>query len=125
MVGYWAKNRILGGVVLFYRGQDNPEAWHALGALLHIKVADCDPAQPPCVFLLGVHEDNLRIYTLSEELKASLTTFLLSTQPSNCPLPILGNKINRIQSDPEEATEQYSIFRDRSERVDQEGSKRT
>jgi hypothetical protein len=59
-----------------------------------------------------------RIYTLSDEQKASLIAFLLSPPPTaDHPLPILGNIDNRIRSDPEEATERYSIFRDRWERA--------
>jgi hypothetical protein len=96
MVGYWAEARILGGVVLFDRR--NPESddiyWHPNRANV-----------------------TYRIFMLLPEQKKTLLHFLTSNDsylPS--PLPILGDKNNRVRIDPEEPIQDTGINRDLWER---------
>lgn len=98
MVGYWAEGRIFGGVVLFDRR--DPSA---------------DPAADPHAIYFHPDREALtyRIYQLLPEQRAALLDFLLADEPSSTnPLPILGDKNNRIRVDPEEPIEETGIYRD-------------
>ena len=57
-----------------------------------------------------------RIYRLLDEQKQQLVQFLLSEKPSSCPLPIHGDRNNRIRVDPEEPISETGIYRDLWER---------
>ncbi|KAJ3546900.1 hypothetical protein NM208_g1782 [Fusarium decemcellulare] len=98
MVGYWAENRILGGVVLFDRGESGFE---------------CKD--------IYFHSDRqgvtFRIYKLLDDQVQALIDFLLdSSSADSCPLPTLGDKCNRDRVDPDDAIDEHGIFRDRWER---------
>lgn len=133
-VSYWAEDRILGGVVLFDRRP--PEAPDTI----YRTDAPDDPVelinQPDAVFFhsyaMGV---TYRIYRLRDEQKQQLLQFLLaprttaaaaaasaapaappSSSSSACPLPIRGDRENRIRIDPEEPMKETGIYRDKWER---------
>lgn len=101
VVGYWAEDRIFGGVVLFGRGETgtgHEDVW------------------------FHSHRKDLtnRIYALEDEQIATLLRFLDSDGEtlveSACPLPILGDGHNRRRIDPEIAMPEFNVFRDRWER---------
>ncbi|KAH8821257.1 hypothetical protein F5884DRAFT_80998 [Xylogone sp. PMI_703] len=100
MVGYWAENRILGGVVLFDRrvsGFGNNRIY------FHSDRADV----------------TYRIYRLLQSQVQALIEFLESPSPSTarpCPIPVLGDKYNRERIDPDDAIDYHGVFRDRWER---------
>ncbi|KAG7290258.1 hypothetical protein NEMBOFW57_000257 [Staphylotrichum longicolle] len=102
MVGYWAEARILGGVVLFDRRQPDAEPR-----------ADRD-----AIYFHSDRQDvTYRIYQLLPEQRNALLDFLLADElPSTCPLPILGDRNNRIRVDPEEPIRTTGIYRDLWER---------
>jgi hypothetical protein len=99
MVGYWAEARILGGVVLFdRRQQDTTDAIY---------------------FHSDRYNITYRIYQLLPEQRKALLDFLISTGPSPTnPLPTLGDERNRIRVDPEEPIQATGIYRDLWERKD-------
>jgi hypothetical protein len=96
-IGYWAENRIFGGVVLFDRQQlDSHDIFF--------------------------HPDRLRytyrIFKLLDEQKTRLLAFLLSDAATGepCPIPILPSDDNRDRVDPEEPIWLTHIYRDLWER---------
>ncbi|KAK7433028.1 hypothetical protein QQZ08_000501 [Neonectria magnoliae] len=98
IVGYWAEIRILGGVVLFDRGQSGFEC---KDIYLHS----------------DRHGVTFRIYKLLDDQVQALIDFLLdSSSADSCPLPTLGDKHNRDRVDPDDAIDKHGIFRDRWER---------
>ncbi|KAL1867496.1 hypothetical protein Daus18300_006340 [Diaporthe australafricana] len=102
MAGYWAEDRIFGGVVLFGRGEDGTGYD---GVWLHS------------------HRTRVtrRIYELTEDQRLSLLRFLEKEQmeddDSASPLPILGDRNNRRRVDPEIAMPEFNVYRDRWERT--------
>ena len=88
IVGYWAENQILGGVVLFDRRDPESEP----------------DANPDAIYYHSWHGNvTYRIYQLLPEQRKALLDFLLAEEPvsvDNCPLPILGDANNRIRVDP-------------------------
>ncbi|KAK3896599.1 hypothetical protein C8A05DRAFT_48409 [Staphylotrichum tortipilum] len=103
-VGYWAEARILGGVILFDRRDQEV-------------VSD---AEPNAIY---THPDRskviYRICRLLDSQKDELAAFLLSdaTLPDQpCTLPILPAEANRQRVDPEQAIETTGIYRDPWER---------
>ncbi|KAI1260379.1 hypothetical protein F5Y18DRAFT_432327 [Xylariaceae sp. FL1019] len=109
-VGYWAENRILGGVVLFDRREpDSP--------LTPSNEIEVDPNA------IYFHTDRCwvtyRIYRLLDHQRQDLVKFLVSDDNSAarfCPIPILGNDDNIERIDPEEALLDTGVFRDLWER---------
>ena len=102
MAGYWAEARILGGVVLFDRRQPDAEPG----------------ADPDAIYF---HSDRqgitYRIYQLlPEQRKALLGFFIADEPPSTSPLPILGDRNNRVRVDPEKPIQTTGIYRDLWER---------
>ncbi|KAL1854941.1 hypothetical protein Daus18300_011261 [Diaporthe australafricana] len=98
--GYWAEDRIFGGVVLFGRGQDGTE---------------CKDVW------LHSHRKGLthRICALNDHQFDTLVHFLESPDIGDenpCPLPILVDKTNRRRVDEGIAIPEYNIYRDRWER---------
>jgi hypothetical protein len=100
IVGYWAENRILGGVVLFDRHNPDDESFESDAVYLH------------------PDRDNLtyRICRLLPEQKQALIEFISNPQPCPNPLPILPGKENRDRVDPEEPIEETFVYRDIWER---------
>ncbi|KAI0485626.1 hypothetical protein F4859DRAFT_511820 [Xylaria cf. heliscus] len=108
-VGYWAENRIFGGVVLFDRR--DPQ--------LPLNISNEVEVDPNAIYF---HSDGCnvtyRIYQLTDNQRQALLKFLLSeiTPPAECPLPIHGTDDNRRRIDPEEATMDTGVYRDPWER---------
>lgn len=98
MVGYWAENRILGGVVCF----DRSRAW------------DNEYTPEPNIYL---HSDRagvtIRVSQLLNEQQETLVNFLLSV--GTCPFPLRASERNLIRYDPDKAT-QNKVYRDIWER---------
>ncbi|KAK5655519.1 hypothetical protein OQA88_5790 [Cercophora sp. LCS_1] len=114
IVGYWAENRILGGVVLFGRGVSgfgvrNSDSFAQLyGRLTGVQ---CDG-----VYLHSNREGvTYRIYKLLDSQVDALLDFLLGSSNTN-PLPIRGDEKNRDRIDPVDAIEVFRVFRDEWER---------
>ncbi|KAL1868299.1 hypothetical protein Daus18300_006023 [Diaporthe australafricana] len=116
VAGYWAENRVLGGVVLFDREEAS-------------KVG----AGPDAVYL---HPDRAevtyRICLLTDAQKKALLDFLLdppgtgssstrssgvSKQTQTCPLPIIPDETNTQRVDPEEPIRCTGVYRDQWERA--------
>ncbi|KAF5619465.1 hypothetical protein F52700_11748 [Fusarium sp. NRRL 52700] len=97
MVGYWAENRILGGVVLFDRRQPVPGSG----------------VDPDAVYIHPDREDvTYRICRLTSEQKLRLLKFLTAEESGHNPLPILADEKNNFRVDPEESPEETGIYRD-------------
>ncbi len=104
MVGFWAENEILGGVVLFDRRDPESEP----------------DADPDAVYYHSWRPNvTSRIYQLLPEQRKALLDFLLAEEPpAACPLPILGDDHNRTRVDPQEPMRETGIYRDLWERKD-------
>ncbi|KAM0321320.1 hypothetical protein ACHAPQ_009488 [Fusarium lateritium] len=100
IVGYWAEDRILGGVVVFDR---RPES---LDEIPNVYFHPCRQGQ------------TIRVYQLRDEQQEALFDFLSREDPSTppSPLPILGDKQNRIRVDAPMAITHFHIYRDIWER---------
>ncbi|KAK3292398.1 uncharacterized protein B0H64DRAFT_329123 [Chaetomium fimeti] len=99
MVGYWAENRILGGVVLFDRGESGNECREVYFHSCRANVT-------------------VRIYALTSGQKERLWTFLLSdgSGVETNVLLILGDSKNRVRIDTEHAIPMFHVYRDKWER---------
>jgi hypothetical protein len=89
MVGYWAEDRILGGVTVFDR---QPE--------------EQSPQFPPNVYFHSCRAQvTHRYYQLRDDQQQALIVFLLAenSNPSTSPLPILGDSRNLVRINEEEA----------------------
>ncbi|OAA57648.1 hypothetical protein SPI_07307 [Niveomyces insectorum RCEF 264] len=126
-VGYWAEDRILGGVVLFDRR--GPEAPDTIYEASQLTEAVYLPKQSDALYFHSNAWDvTYRIYRLRDEQKQQLVQFLLSSagastplpqtssSSSSCPLPIRGDENNRVRIDPEEPIRMTGIYRDAWER---------
>ena len=101
VVGYWAENRIFGGVVLL----DRSDSWD-------------DRRNPePNVFLHSSYYDvTFRVWRALDEQQQDLVDFLLSRSPAEaCPFPLLASEKNLDRIDPQYATSQ-KVYRDFWER---------
>ncbi|KAM0425393.1 hypothetical protein ACHAPT_009450 [Fusarium lateritium] len=102
IVGYWAEDRILGGVAVFDRGAED------LAAMPNIYFHSCRRRQ--------TH----RVYQLRDEQQDALFRFLCaetdSPPPDPNPLPVLSGAQNRVRVDSEVAITHHSIYRDVWER---------
>ncbi|KAF7550020.1 hypothetical protein G7Z17_g5996 [Cylindrodendrum hubeiense] len=99
VVGYWAEDRILGGVTVFDR---RPQG---------------DPSNPPNVYFHSCRDHVTdRVYQLRDEQQHALLGFLLSGDSSECPLPVLADSQNRVRFDWTIAHTHHQIFRDIWER---------
>ncbi|KAK4040822.1 hypothetical protein C8A01DRAFT_35194 [Parachaetomium inaequale] len=98
IVGYWAEDRIFGGVAVFDRPAE------ARG-----------PQQPPNVYFNSPRRVVTFRYTqLLDEQQQSMVDFFLSENSSeeNCPLPVLTDKRNRVRVDFDKAIMHRMIHRD-------------
>jgi hypothetical protein len=109
MVGFWAENRILGGVVLFDRRDPATEPSADPDAVyFHSDRADA------VYFRSDRQHVTYRIYQLLPEQRNALLDFLTADAPppsSRSPLPILGDENNGIRVDPEEPPQATGIYR--------------
>lgn len=102
MVGYWAEDRILGGVALFDRSQ----SWD-------------DINEPNVYFQSGRVNVTFRICQLLGTQQQELLNFLLTDAEQlqgTCPLPILPSGENRVRVDPVDAIPIHKVYRDPWER---------
>jgi hypothetical protein len=102
MVGYWAEDRILGGVALF----DHSQAWG-------------ENDEPNVYFHTGRARTTFFIYQLLNEQQEALLDFLLAENPEDSfdsLFPILPSSDNRVRISPEDATPVYKVYRDAWER---------
>lgn len=107
MVGYWAECAILGGVVVFDRGESENE---------------CNAVY--------FHDSRNRggpmtLYPPTDDQLRDLLAFLKSPTGAPNPLPILASKLNRYRWDPYYAMKDHHIFRDRYERYNSESHRST
>ncbi|KAK4247303.1 hypothetical protein C7999DRAFT_32280 [Corynascus novoguineensis] len=98
VAGYWAEDRILGGITVFARGKSGTEC---NDIYFHSARADYTP----------------RVWRLLDSQFNDLTEFLLSEQPSATPLPILPSDENEPRYNSWDAMAVYGIFRDPWERA--------
>lgn len=102
IVGYWAEDRILGGVAVFDRGAE-------------------DAAATPNVYFHSCRRRQThRVYQLRDDQQEALFNFLLaetdSPPPEPNPLPVLSSAQNRVRVDSEVAITNHNIYRDIWER---------
>ncbi|KAK4243685.1 hypothetical protein C7999DRAFT_44559 [Corynascus novoguineensis] len=98
VAGYWAEDRILGGVTVFSRGKSGTECNDIYS---HSARADYTP----------------RVWRLLDSQFNDLTEFLLSEQPSATPLPILPSEENEPRYHSWDAMAVHRTFRDAWERA--------
>lgn len=109
MVGYWAENRILGGVLLF----DRSKTWH-----------DETNPEPNAYIEAGRDKVTFRICQLLDSQQEEFLRFLsasksqLEGQSADGPLPILSTAENRVRIETAEAIPVHKIYRDIWERED-------
>lgn len=100
VVGYWAENRILGGVLLFDRSQK----WEL-------------DNEPNAFMDCSRYNVTYRVCQLLDEQQATLLHFMRDTENSTtCPLPVLPTEHNRNRINPEDAIPVHQIYRDPWER---------
>ncbi|KAK4244759.1 hypothetical protein C7999DRAFT_17031 [Corynascus novoguineensis] len=98
VAGYWAEDRIIGGITVFDRGKSGTE---------------CND-----IYIHSAREDYTpRVSRLLESQFNDLIEFLLSEQPSATPLPILPSEANEPRYDSWDAMAVHRIFRDPWERT--------
>ncbi|KAF7547357.1 hypothetical protein G7Z17_g7789 [Cylindrodendrum hubeiense] len=104
VVGYWAEDRVLGGVTIFDRRAEESKTIQVPNIYFH----SCRRRQ--------TH----RVYQLRDDQQETLFNFLLaetdSPPPEPNPLPILSDAQNRVRVDSEFAITHHSIYRDIWER---------
>jgi hypothetical protein len=110
VVGYWAENRVLGGVVLL----DRSEAW------------DDEHSPEPNVYLHSDRKDvTFRVWQMLDEQQQALLDFLVSSPPGStaasgraqvCPLPLSATDENMKRLYPKDATGN-KVYRDIWERA--------
>ncbi|EWG51091.1 hypothetical protein FVEG_10186 [Fusarium verticillioides 7600] len=102
MVGYWAENRILGGVALF----DHSQAWTG-------------EDEPNVYFQCTRARVTFRVCQLLDIQQSALISFLLADPEdadTKCPLPILPTSEKRVRIDPGDAIPVKKVYRDIWER---------
>ncbi|KAM0247820.1 hypothetical protein ACHAP5_003830 [Fusarium lateritium] len=102
IVGYWAENRILGGVSLFNHSQ----SWGA-------------DDEPNVYFSCTRANVTFRVCQLLDDQQSALLAFLLADTgdaPALCPLPVLPGSQNRHRIDPVDAIPIHKVYRDEWER---------
>lgn len=107
MVGYWAEDRILGGVAIF----DRSEAWTG-------------DNEPNVYFQSCRKWATWRVWQLLPEQRDGLLEFLLrepgsstdSTDSPDGPLPLMPSRANIVRIDPRDAIPVHKVYRDIWER---------
>ncbi|KAH6649296.1 hypothetical protein F5144DRAFT_521559 [Chaetomium tenue] len=98
VAGYWAEDRIFGGVVVFDRG---------------VSGSECNDIY----FHSGRQQTTFRVWRLLDTQFDDLVDFLLADNPAMPgPFPILASQANRHRHDPWDAIALHHIFRDPWER---------
>ena len=104
IVGYWAEDRVLGGVAVFDR-----------------RVEDSISIQIPHIYFHSCRRRQThRVYQLRDNQQEALFNFLLAETdfppPEPNPLPVLSDTQNRVRVDSEIAITHHGIYRDIWER---------
>ncbi|KAK3899810.1 hypothetical protein C8A05DRAFT_46220 [Staphylotrichum tortipilum] len=102
VVGYWTEDRILGGVTVFDRQAEQRT-----------------PKEPPNTWFYGCRENvTYRYFQLQDQQQQAMVDFFLADDPGQapCPLPIIGDKNNRVRVDFWKALTERFICRDVWER---------
>ena len=99
LTGYWAEDRILGGVVAFDRR------------------GEATSSTPPNIYLLPCRRRvTNRLCQLRDDQQGVLESFLLgetaAAPPDPCPLPILPDYQNRVRVNVHEAIMHHKVYRD-------------
>lgn len=114
IVGYWAEDRILGGVVLFDHSNQNDVngSQRALGSPIYFDSCRCDRAG--VIFQLTDEQESRLLRFLAGDEEADATS---DAESRNYPLPLLyeHNQATRLV-DPEFAVVKDQIYRDSWER---------
>ncbi|KAK3290881.1 uncharacterized protein B0H64DRAFT_49151 [Chaetomium fimeti] len=97
VAGYWAEDRIFGGIVVFDRGESGSE---------------CNDIY----FHSGRQQTTFRVWRLLDDQFTDLVDFLLADNPPKPPFPILASQANRHRHDPWDAIALHHVFRDPWER---------
>lgn len=112
VVGYWAEDRIFGGVVLFNRSQ----TWRC-------RDGEGPGAPPEPNFYMHSARDHatFRLWQVTDEEQKALVGFLLAPTPTPAPavdgpLPILPTRSHRVRIDPARAIVDSKVYRDVWER---------
>src|SRR5690606_28522624 len=98
VVGYWAEDRILGGVAVFDRPAE-----------------ERTPQQPPNVYLNACRDRvTYRYFQLRDEQQQAMVDFLLAEDTTGnraqSPLPIIGDLSNRVRVDAHRAIMHRRIY---------------
>lgn len=105
IAGYWAEDRILGGVAIF----DRSRTWAM------------DGDEPNVYFQSCRRRNTFRAWQLLDKQQTDLVSFLTSDDPdadvSSRLLPLQASIENKVRCDPEEAIPVHSIYRDLWERT--------
>ncbi|KAJ3494589.1 hypothetical protein NLG97_g3981 [Lecanicillium saksenae] len=111
VVGYWAENYIIGGVLLFDRREESSTQDFEMGGLV----------DPDGVFLHAERiRSTYRICKLLEIQKKAYLDFLQASgdeAPDICPLPLMSDKRSFDRVDPEDPILETGIYRDDWERL--------
>ncbi|KAH7158517.1 hypothetical protein DER46DRAFT_609456 [Fusarium sp. MPI-SDFR-AT-0072] len=102
IVGYWAENRILGGIALFDHSQ-----------------ARTVDDEPNVYFQCTRERVTFRVCQLLDAQQLALISFLLADSEdatAKCPLPILPTSENKVRIDPGDAIPVNKVYRDIWER---------
>ncbi|KAK0736172.1 hypothetical protein B0T21DRAFT_288182 [Apiosordaria backusii] len=103
VVGYWAEDRILGGVTAFDR-----------------RAEESAPQQPPNVYFFSCRKRHTnRYWQLLDHQQQALIDFFLTESPGQatpCPLPTLCSDENTVRIDEQFAIIQHHLYRDIWER---------
>ncbi|KAI0385590.1 hypothetical protein F5Y04DRAFT_246226 [Hypomontagnella monticulosa] len=98
LVGYWAEDRILGGVMLFERSQD----W-------------VNEDEPDVYFQSSRSKRTYLVYQLLDEQQQGLLDFIRiprsKSTPRSCPIPLSCSTKNTVRIDPTDAGNVYKIYR--------------
>lgn len=109
LVGYWAEDRVLGGVVLFDRSQD----WN-------------NEDEPNVYFQSSRPKRTYLVYQLLDEQQEALLNFITAlssdSTPKPCPIPLSSSAENTVRIKPADARHIHKIYRDPWEILAQERS---
>ncbi len=117
MAGYWAEDRIFGGVLVFDRGIVGDEVCDVAFSISFV-ISWLTPAQCLDVwFHPGRNGATFRLWRPQEPQFNSFVDFLLSNEPSRpAPFPLVVSDDNFRRHDPWDAIARHHIFRDPWER---------
>ncbi|KAJ0124722.1 hypothetical protein J7T55_006063 [Diaporthe amygdali] len=107
IAGYWAEDRIIGGVVLFDRRADP----RAAGEIEDAEVDNGDTL-PNIWVHPGRDRVTERIYQLRDEQQKAIFDYLLAEDEKENPLPILPDRHNRTRLDSSIAHTHKRVYRD-------------